>query len=352
MSKSIVILSDSHVGMRECVASLEPHYGTIPLHFDDPEPFETDDALLMVVDVDLSNSKVVERLKTSVLKDYSHLPSVFVTAENRRISEVQSNALGASEIIGRNEVSKRLKLIADAYAKTSEIADPHTASDEAIDRAAAVSMQMFDAVAQSKPLPRKEVIQCGEFISGALRNDGISTWLKMVKQYHSYTHRHSMCVTGFAVAFGLHYDMREIDIQRLATGALMHDIGKARIPIEILDKPHALNEEERTEMRLHPEYGAQILQSDAQFDQEVVNIAHQHHEFLDGSGYPQGLHDDQISDLIRVMTIADIFSALIDRRSYKKSMPRPVAYNLMQRMEGKIDMKFLKAFEDIALQDD
>lgn len=351
MTKPVIIVSDRSDRVRDIASCLGPGFDAVPLNPSAGKVPETGAAVMMVVDVDLSDRKMIESLRNEVLKTNEHLPRVFVTEEHRRLDVVQSNALGASKTVSRRQAVSRLKQIAEAYAQTAGLADPSVASDVAIERAAALSSELFAAVQNAEPLPAREIQQCGKFISDALRQDGISTFLREVKLHHSYTHRHSMCVTGLAVAFGLHCGMRQADVQRLATGALMHDIGKARIDLKILDKPDALSPPERQIMQLHPEHGAEILLADAQFDREVVDIAHRHHEYLDGSGYPEGLSDNQLGDLVRIMTIVDIFSALIDRRSYKKAIPRATAYQIMQRMHGKIDMQFLKAFEPIALQE-
>jgi putative nucleotidyltransferase with HDIG domain len=351
MTKPVVVVSDRPDRIRDIESCLGTGFDAIALDPCGSVTADTADAVMMVVDIDLSDRAMIDSLRKDVLRAHRHLPSVFVTEESRRADVIQSNALGASKTVTRRQAIGRLKQIADAYAQTAGLADPIVASDVAIEQAARLSTELFAAVENAEPLPTEQVHQCGLVISDALRQDGIATFLSEVKQHHSYTHRHSMCVTGLAVAFGLHCGMRQLDIQRLATGALMHDIGKARIDLDILDKPDALSPEERDEMRRHPDHGAEILLADAQFEREVVDIARQHHEYLDGSGYPQGLAADQLSDLVRVMTIVDIFSALIDRRSYKKPIPRPTAYQMMQRMHGKIDLVLLQAFEPIALQD-
>ena len=129
----------------------------------------------------------------------------------------------------------------------------------------------------------------------------------------------------------------------------MHDVGKVKIPISVLDKPGKLSPEERAEINKHPNYGAEILRMDGQFNDEIVDLTLHHHELLDGSGYPDGLIGSQISDPVRIMTIVDIFSALIDKRSYKEAMPADAAYRLLLEMDGKLEMALVKAFEPVAL---
>ena len=98
--------------------------------------------------------------------------------------------------------------------------------------------------------------------------------------------------TGFAVAFAQHLGMREEDQRRLTRAALLHDVGKAFIPVAILDKPGTLTHEEMTEIRKHPRLGYDALAAQGSFPREMLDVVLHHHEFLDGSGYPDGLSGD------------------------------------------------------------
>src|SRR6202040_665264 len=113
------------------------------------------------------------------------------------------------------------------------------------------------------------------------------------------SYRHCLFVTGFAVAFAQHLGMREDDQRRLARAALLHDVGKAFIPVAILDKPGALTDEEMDEIRQHPRRGYDALAAQGGFPPEMLDVVLHHHEFLDGTGYPNGLRGNQISDIVR-----------------------------------------------------
>ena len=111
--------------------------------------------------------------------------------------------------------------------------------------------------------------------------------------------------------------MREDDQRRLARAALLHDVGKAFIPVAILDKPDALTQEETDEMREHPRRGYEALAAQGGFPPEMLDVVLHHHEFLDGTGYPDGLSGKQISDIVRLTTIVDIYAALVENRAYR-----------------------------------
>ena len=125
---------------------------------------------------------------------------------------------------------------------------------------------------------------------------------------------------------------------------MLHDIGKARIPISILEKPGPLDKDEMAVVRKHPEYGLDALKSVPGIDKDMLDMVLHHHEHLDGMGYPHGLQASEISDLVRIMTISDIFGALIERRSYKEPLSGKVAYQILLDMGPKLDKDLVREF--------
>ena len=123
----------------------------------------------------------------------------------------------------------------------------------------------------------------------AIKHSSLREWLTTVGCHHTDSYRHCLFVTGFAVAFAQHLGMREDDQRRLARAALLHDVGKAFVPVAILDKPDALTPEEMDEMRQHPRRGYDALAAQGGFPPEMLDVVLHHHEFLDGTGYPDGL---------------------------------------------------------------
>ena len=130
---------------------------------------------------------------------------------------------------------------------------------------------------------------------------------------------------------------------------MFHDIGKAAIPISILDKPGRLDAEERTLIETHPVAGYEALKDSAGISREVLDAVRHHHEYLDGSGYPDALSGHSISDTVRLLTICDIFAALIEHRPYRSTMSREDAYDIVRRMDGKLEKPLVVAFKDVAL---
>jgi putative nucleotidyltransferase with HDIG domain len=173
--------------------------------------------------------------------------------------------------------------------------------------------------------------------------------LKTVRRHHEGTYQHCLLVTGLVVDFGLSLGVPKIDIERLYTSAMFHDVGKARIPLAVLDKPGRLDPEERALIETHPGAGYDILKDNEDISAEILDAVRHHHEYLDGSGYPDGLCAENICDLVRVLTVSDIFAALIEQRPYKATLSRAEAYDVLCGMDGKLEKPLVKAFKSVAL---
>jgi len=141
----------------------------------------------------------------------------------------------------------------------------------------------------------------------------------------------------------------QADIERLHSAAMFHDIGKAKIPLAVLDKPGRLDDDERALIETHPATGYDALKGNADISPEILDAVRHHHEYLDGSGYPDGLCSESITDVVRMLTISDIFAALIEERHYKPAMPRDRAYEILKSMHGKLEMPLVAAFREVAL---
>src|SRR3974390_2153734 len=167
-------------------------------------------------------------------------------------------------------------------------------------------------------------------------------------EHYIQPYQHCRIVTGVPVAFAQHLGLSRPDQLRLAFGAMLHDIGKARIPIEILEKPAAPTADEMAILRKHPEYGLEALKGSPDLKDEHLDMVVHHHEYLDGSGYPHGLGASQLSDLVRLSTIADVFGALIEHRSYRPPMSGEAAYQILEKMGPKLDKDLVRAFRPFA----
>jgi putative nucleotidyltransferase with HDIG domain len=194
-----------------------------------------------------------------------------------------------------------------------------------------------------------DVIAAESKILKAIKHSSLREWLTTVGCHHVGSYRHCLFVTGFAVAFAQHLGMREDDQRRLTRAALLHDVGKAFVPSHLLDKAGKLSDEEMAEVRQHPRRGYDALAAQGGFPPEMLDVVLHHHEFLDGSGYPNALRSEQISDIVRLTTIVDIYAALIERRAYRPAFPQARAFAIMENMGPKLDQQLLQAFRPVAM---
>jgi len=159
--------------------------------------------------------------------------------------------------------------------------------------------------------------------------------------YRTYTH--SVNVSIFSVALAQKLGFSTEDLLEIGTSAIVHDIGKTRISPAILNKPSPLNESEWRIMKRHPEWGVEVLKSHSELTPRMERIVRNHHEKLDGSGYPDGLHLGEIDPVLRIVTICDIFDALTTNRAYKGALSTYETLQLMRReMKGQVDFDVLK----------
>ena len=186
-----------------------------------------------------------------------------------------------------------------------------------------------------------------QIVLDAISDIGIRAWLDLVWRHDITVYQHSLSVAGFAAAFAAELGFSRADRHRLAKAALLHDVGKARIPHAILNKPGPLTSDEMETMRGHAAIGADLLAATGRFEREVLDVARSHHERIDGSGYPDGLAGDEISDLVRLVAICDVHSALTERRVYRAPLSSTQAHAIMEGMAGQLDHDLLRAYRPV-----
>ena len=147
------------------------------------------------------------------------------------------------------------------------------------------------------------------------------------------TELHSLRVQAYALRLGRELSLPESQLEVLAQGALLHDIGKIGVPDHILLKPGPLNEQDWQAMRQHPEIGQRMLAS-VPFLEEAIEIVAAHHEHYDGSGYPRGLRGDEIPLTARVFAVADAFDAITTDRPYKAPLTVEEAQRRIEQDRG------------------
>jgi len=173
----------------------------------------------------------------------------------------------------------------------------------------------------------------------------VREWGQSIESADSYTFGHCERVASYAVAVSNALGLAEEDLTAIHLGAYLHDVGKVRIPHEILNKPGRLTKEEFEVMKLHPLYGVELLK-DIEFPWDIKPIIRSHHEKYDGTGYPDGLRGDEIPLRAQVICVVDVFDALTTTRSYRGAMPWPAALEEMRKSRHHWNEGVYQAFMD------
>jgi len=307
------------------------------------------DVHAVVVAADLRDIDNISALK-NLGKDLSRVSKrIFLIEQRSRLSIVQAYALGATSVLTQpvNAATLLAELLEPGTVDSKPPAGSN--SEQAAAAGAACFAAMFAAILRGAPIDIEAAKLVGRHITENITEHGLSQWLAAVRRHHEGTFQHCLLVTGVAVDFGLCLGLAPADVERLCSAAIFHDIGKAKIPLAILDKPGHLETDERILIETHPVVGYEFLKDQNGVSPEILDAVRHHHEYLDGSGYPDGLGAASIADLVRMLTVSDIFAALIEFRSYKPIMPREQAYDILRGMHGKLEAPLVKAFRDVAL---
>lgn len=158
-------------------------------------------------------------------------------------------------------------------------------------------------------------------VDSIVRNPDAMQWLTNLRNRDEYTAIHSLNVCIFALTFGRHLGFNNEELNELGVGAILHDIGKMTVPLEILNKEGKLDPEEMKIMKAHAQKGYEILlQSKDQLPETALLVAYSHHERKNGGGYPRQLSGEEIHLFARVVSIVDVYDAITSDRAYHHGM--------------------------------
>jgi putative nucleotidyltransferase with HDIG domain len=306
----------------------------------------------LVVDINLRSADSVQQVRNKLRAEaYRSMPRLFVLADALHHGSMQAWALGATDTISRPfDAEGILQRIRSAFTDSTgfDATDGGKALNKGIAAAQAVMVKIFEKLPAGIPLTYTDIIAAENLILKAIKRSSLREWLMAVGRHHTGSYRHCLFVTGFAVGFAQHLGMREDDQRRLVRAALLHDVGKAFVPLAILDKPGKLTDEETSVIRKHPQLGYDALAAQGGFPPEMLDVVLHHHELLDGTGYPDGLRGNQISDIVRLTTVVDIYAALVEKRAYRLPFTHAKAFAIMEQMGGQLDQHLLQAFRPVA----
>ena len=157
-----------------------------------------------------------------------------------------------------------------------------------------------------------------EMIDSIFRNQDALISLGRIKKTDEYTYVHSMSVCVLMISFGKHLGFDTRQLREIGIGAMLHDVGKMLVPPEVLNNPNPLTDEEFEQMKEHVQHSRLLLQQTKGISDISILLASQHHERIDGNGYPDGLKGDEISLYGQTAAIADVYDAMTSQRCYQK----------------------------------
>jgi putative nucleotidyltransferase with HDIG domain len=185
-----------------------------------------------------------------------------------------------------------------------------------------------------------------DLMKAITENDAIAVDISTLKVSDEYTFKHSVDVASMSMIIAKKCGLDDKQVYQIGISGLLHDLGKSEIPNEILNKPGKLTDEEFALMKKHPLIGYNILKEKPDIAPEVIMGVLQHHEKTNGKGYPLGLSDQKIHRYARILSVADIYDALVTERPYKKAFSPRDAVEMIMAMTGELDFDMIQSFLD------
>jgi putative nucleotidyltransferase with HDIG domain len=282
-----------------------------------------------------------------------HLPVIVVATDGGAMAEAAALEAGADAYMERP--LKRPALLACASALVNRLVEAewdHLPENHRLVLRKSVDAfnQLSEHIEQGNAIDIATVSDACSHLVTAVTDHNYRAVLDGVREHDNYSYVHCLRVATYLSVFGHTIGLDSHALVLLASGGLVHDIGKMSIPREVLNKPGKLEGREWDIMKSHVERSVRYLNQQAHVPHAVITVAAQHHEKLDGTGYPKGLKGTELNDLARMAAIVDVFGALTDRRVYKAPMAPEKALDLMaHEMAAGLDMHLLPRFREMLL---
>ncbi len=303
--------------------------------------------MILAKDMSVSGKKLLKGTKITdeVLRLFKESNVVWIPIKIKTLSdkELDMMEISTNGEISEDDFKKVLTKQPDYIKERSEI------SEELFGEIENISFELINDVRSGERIRRKEVQDTVKNIVSSIKfkEDTRSVILEKTKRYDAYTFTHMVNVSILSVLIGMQMGIDKDDLVALGQGGLLHDTGKTKISIEIINKRGKLDPEELKQIRKHPLYGRDILLESGIRDERILAPVLQHHEKVDGSGYPLGLKEKSIHFFAKIAAVADVYDALTTVRSYKKAMIPYKAVSIILSMIKHFDPKVIKAFVNL-----
>ncbi len=206
-------------------------------------------------------------------------------------------------------------------------------------------VSMFQEARMGKAIEAEAAAPLVEEISNSvMRNPGALISLARLKTADDYTFMHSVAVCALMIALARQLGLEEAQVRDAGMAGLLHDLGKAMIPLEILNKPGKLTDEEFDLVKTHPEEGYKLLLEGRGVSEVTKDVCLHHHEKIDGSGYPKKLNGDTMSIFAKMGAVCDVYDAVTSNRPYKAGWDPAESIKRMAEWKGHFDPAVFQAF--------
>ncbi len=288
----------------------------------------------------ITDPKDVERILASNITE--------VWIDSSKGLDIAAGETAVSEEESEARVEAELSRAAQAQRETA----PIPASEE-FARAAKICAQsklavtsMFQEARMGKAVDTANAQKLVEEINDSVsRNPGALISLARLKTADDYTYMHSVAVCALMIALSKQLGLSEQETRRAGIAGLLHDLGKALMPMEVLNKPGKLTDEEFAIIKKHPEEGHRLLFGNPGADEVMLDVVLHHHEKIDGTGYPKGLKGEEISLFAKMGAVCDVYDAITSNRPYKAGWPPSESLRKMAEWaKGHFDQRVFQAF--------
>ncbi|WP_026882418.1 HD-GYP domain-containing protein [Clostridium akagii] len=195
---------------------------------------------------------------------------------------------------------------------------------------------------------RQDLESVDELINHIFEKKWVNTNMYEIKTYDNYTYIHCLDTSIMVAFIGLEMKYEKSKLRDLCIAAILHDIGKIKIPNNILNKKSKLTDEEFELIKMHSVYGKEILEKVPFCTESIIQGVYQHHERIDGKGYPTRTYDDEIGEFAKIISICDVFTAVSANRSYRQRFSPNDAYELILAGSGtKFDEGMVQKFRNV-----
>ena len=288
----------------------------------------------------ITDPKDVERILASNITE--------VWIDSSKGLDIAAGETAVSEEESEARVEAELSRAAQAQRETA----PIPASEE-FARAAKICAQsklavtsMFQEARMGKAVDTANAQKLVEEINDSVsRNPGALISLARLKTADDYTYMHSVAVCALMIALSKQLGLSEQETRRAGIAGLLHDLGKMLVPMEVLNKPGKLTDEEFAIIKKHPEEGHRLLFGNPGADEVMLDVVLHHHEKIDGTGYPKGLKGEEISLFAKMGAVCDVYDAITSNRPYKAGWPPSESLRKMAEWaKGHFDQRVFQAF--------